>query len=76
MLPLRDPPEENGAGGSSQTIRDKSGQEARSFKMTEPTKILKIRPPAAIHLFFGHNQGVQQERGEEQVKSVQKNSFI
>ena len=53
-----------------------TNQEARSFKMTEPTKILKIRPPAAIHLFFGHNQGVQQERGEEQVKSVQKNSFI
>ena len=50
-------------------------QEAGAFKMIEATEILKIRSPAAIHLFFGHNQGVPQDGGGVQIESVQPNIF-
>ena len=43
-------------------------QEAGSFKMTQATKILKICPPAAIHLFFGHDQDLPEIGGGRQVE--------
>jgi hypothetical protein len=43
--------------------------------MTQATKILKIRPPAAIHQFFGHDQDLLEIGGNRQVKNVQKNTI-